>query len=77
VLDYAPASARLVFSCGWHITSDGQDVYSRKLKAIVKIGDPLARWLAPPTSTTKWRHAGVGAIFAVVVTAALLVYYYG
>ena len=43
VLDYAPPSARLVFSCGWHITRDGQDVYSRKLKAIVKIGGPLAR----------------------------------
>jgi NAD(P)-dependent dehydrogenase (short-subunit alcohol dehydrogenase family) len=24
--------ARLVFSCGWHITRDGQDVYSRRLK---------------------------------------------
>src|SRR5436190_15242791 len=33
VLDYAPPGARLVFSCGWHITRDGQDVYSRKLKA--------------------------------------------
>src|SRR5437762_62358 len=43
VLDYAPPGARLVFSCGWHITRDGQDVYSRKLKAIVKIGGPLAR----------------------------------
>src|SRR3972149_3494235 len=35
--------ARLVFSCGWHITLDGQDVYSWKLKALVKIGGPLAR----------------------------------
>jgi hypothetical protein len=43
VLDYAPAGARLVFSCGWHITRDGKDVYSRKLKALVKIGGPLAR----------------------------------
>jgi uncharacterized protein YbjT (DUF2867 family) len=43
VLDYAPPGARLVFSCGWHITRDGQDVYSRKLRAIVKIGGPLAR----------------------------------
>jgi len=42
VLDYAPG-ARLVFSCGWHITLDGQDVYSFKLKALVKIGGPLAR----------------------------------
>lgn len=29
VLDFAPPGARLVFSCGWHITRDGQDVYSR------------------------------------------------
>jgi NAD(P)H-binding len=31
VLDLAPAGARLVFSCGWHITRDGQDVYPRRL----------------------------------------------
>jgi NAD(P)-dependent dehydrogenase (short-subunit alcohol dehydrogenase family) len=43
VLDRAPPGARLVFSCGWHITRDGQDVYSRKLKALVRIGGPLAR----------------------------------
>ena len=43
VLDHAPPSVRLVFSCGWHITRDGQDVYSRKLKAIVKVFGPLAR----------------------------------
>ena len=41
VLDFAPPGARLVFSCGWHITRDGQDVYSWKLKALVKV----ARWL--------------------------------
>jgi NAD(P)-dependent dehydrogenase (short-subunit alcohol dehydrogenase family) len=43
VLDHAPAGARLIFSCGWHITLDGQDVYSWKLKALVRIGGPLAR----------------------------------
>jgi NAD(P)-dependent dehydrogenase (short-subunit alcohol dehydrogenase family) len=43
VLDYAPTDARLVFSCGWHITLDGQDVYSWKLKALVKIAGPLAK----------------------------------
>ena len=43
VLDHAPPGARLVFSCGWHITRDGQDVYSRKLKTIVKVFGPLAR----------------------------------
>jgi hypothetical protein len=43
VLDYAPSGARLVFSCGWHITRDGQDVYSRKLNTMVKVFGPLAR----------------------------------
>ena len=43
VLDHAPPGARLVFSCGWHITLDGQDVYSWKIKAIVKVVGPLAR----------------------------------
>jgi NAD(P)-dependent dehydrogenase (short-subunit alcohol dehydrogenase family) len=43
VLDFAQPGARLVFSCGWHITLDGQDVYSWKLKALVKIGGPIAR----------------------------------
>jgi NAD(P)-dependent dehydrogenase (short-subunit alcohol dehydrogenase family) len=43
VLDYAEPGARLVFSCGWHITRDGQDVYTWKLKAIVNVAGPLAR----------------------------------
>ena len=43
VLDHAQPGARLVFSCGWHITRDGKDVYPWKLKAIVKILGPLAR----------------------------------
>ena len=34
---------RASFSCGWHISRDGQDVYSRKLKAIVNVFGPLAR----------------------------------
>src|SRR3954467_13227027 len=42
VLDHAPPGARLVFSCGWHISRDGQDVYPWRLKALVKIGGPLA-----------------------------------
>ncbi len=40
VLDYARAGARLIFSCGWHITRDGQDVYPQSLKRDEK----LARW---------------------------------
>ena len=43
VLDHARPGARLVFSCGWHITLDGQDVYSWKLKALVKVIGRLAR----------------------------------
>jgi hypothetical protein len=37
VLDHASPAARLVFSCGWHITRDGQDVYSRTFKGLVKV----------------------------------------
>src|ERR671932_1871077 len=43
VLDHAPPGARLVFSCGWHITRDGQDVYPFKIKFIVKVLGPIAR----------------------------------
>jgi NAD(P)H-binding len=43
VLDHAEPGARLVFSCGWHITLDGQDVYSRKLRLMVGVFGPLAK----------------------------------
>jgi NAD(P)-dependent dehydrogenase (short-subunit alcohol dehydrogenase family) len=43
VLDHARPGARLVFSCGWHITRDGKDVYSWKLRALVSIAGPLAK----------------------------------
>ena len=43
VLDHAPPGARLIFSCGWHITRDGQDVYTRRLRAIVAVFGRLAR----------------------------------
>jgi hypothetical protein len=43
VLDHARPGARLIFSCGWHITRDGQDVYSRKFKALVKASGWLGR----------------------------------
>jgi NAD(P)-dependent dehydrogenase (short-subunit alcohol dehydrogenase family) len=45
VLDYAPPGARLIFSCGWHITRDGQDVYSRTLK----VQEKFTRWLGQLT----------------------------
>src|SRR3954453_17757754 len=43
VLDYAEPGARLVFSCGWHITRDGQDVYSRKLRLMVSVFGRLGK----------------------------------
>jgi len=43
VLDLAPPGARLVFSCGWHITRDGEDRYSVALKVFVAIFGFLAR----------------------------------
>ena len=41
VLDFAPQDARLIFSCGWHITRDGEDVYPPSLQREEKI----ARWV--------------------------------
>ncbi|MCX2968857.1 MULTISPECIES: NAD(P)-dependent oxidoreductase [Streptomyces] len=41
VLDHARPGARLVFSCGWHITRDGRDTYSWMFRAGVRI----AAWL--------------------------------
>jgi hypothetical protein len=40
VLDFARPDARLIFSCGWHITRDGQDVYPATLKR----EETFARW---------------------------------
>lgn len=45
VLDYARPGARLVFSCGWHITRDGRDVYSWKLKVLVRVFGGIARFM--------------------------------
>ena len=41
VLDLARPGARLIFSCGWHITRDGLDEYSRTLK----VQEKLAVWI--------------------------------
>src|SRR3954467_7696208 len=43
VLDHAEPGARLVFSSGWHITRDGLDVYSWKLRLFMKVVTPLAK----------------------------------
>lgn len=45
VLDHAEPGARLVFSCGWHISLDGQDAYSWRFKATVAVVTRFARWL--------------------------------
>ena len=42
VLDVAAPEARLIFSCGWHITRDGKDIYSWKLRTFVKVFGSLA-----------------------------------
>jgi hypothetical protein len=41
VLDHAVPGARLVFSCGWHISRDGGDVHSKRLVR----EESVARWI--------------------------------
>jgi len=43
VLDHAEPGARLVFSCGWHITRDGADVYPLKLRIVVSLFRRIGR----------------------------------
>lgn len=43
VLDHARPGARLVFSCGWHITRDGKDRYSRMFTMGVRIAAVLGK----------------------------------
>ncbi|MFZ6028907.1 MAG: NAD(P)-dependent oxidoreductase [Chloroflexota bacterium] len=45
VMDYAIPEARLIFSCGWHITRDGQDVYPASFKRDMT----LAWWIGQLT----------------------------
>jgi hypothetical protein len=45
VMDFCEPGARLVFSCGWHISLDGKDVYSWKLRALVAVFGRIARLL--------------------------------
>lgn len=44
VMDFAEPGARLIFSCGWHISRDGKDVYSWKLKTSEKVFRVLGRF---------------------------------
>lgn len=45
VLDLAEPGARLIFSCGWHISRDGKDVYPLKLRLLVPIAGFIAKTL--------------------------------
>jgi len=43
VLDFAQPGARLIFSCGWHITRDGKDIYSSTMRRDEKIARLVGR----------------------------------
>lgn len=43
VLDHARPGARLVFSCGWHISRDRKDVYPRSFKVYAAVFGRLAK----------------------------------
>ncbi len=45
VLDFAELEARLIFSCGWHISQDGHDRYSRLFIAMLATVGWVARLL--------------------------------
>ncbi|MEZ5779088.1 MAG: NAD(P)H-binding protein [Paracoccaceae bacterium] len=44
-LDLAQPGARLVFSCGWHISRDGKDRYSLGFRLMLGVVGPLMRLL--------------------------------
>jgi hypothetical protein len=67
VLDYAQPGARLIFSCGWHITRDGKDVYPNslireeklvrlmiKLTHIIDLDDQIEACRRIFASNTRW-----------------------
>ena len=45
VLDFSPPEARLIFSCGWHISRDGKDIYSPVFLMAVKVAGWVGRLL--------------------------------
>lgn len=45
VLDYAEPGARLIFSCGWHITMDGRDRYAWHFTLLLKLVGAIAKML--------------------------------
>lgn len=44
VMDFSRQGARLIFSCGWHISRDGKDVYSKKAKTFEKVFTVLGKF---------------------------------
>jgi len=44
VMEYAEPNARLVFSCGWHITKDGKDQYSWLFTTILAVVNKVTRF---------------------------------
>lgn len=44
VMDYAKEGARLVFSCGWHISRDGKDAYSTLFKIMLRVFGVIGRF---------------------------------
>ncbi|SEE44655.1 NAD(P)-dependent oxidoreductase [Jiangella alba] len=45
VLDLAEPDARLVFSCGWHISRDGQDRYSWRFRTALRVAARVGKLL--------------------------------
>lgn len=45
VLDLAEPEVRLVFSCGWHISMDGRDVYTLRFRWVIGLFSRIARLL--------------------------------
>lgn len=45
VIDCSEPDARLVFSCGWHISKDGKDVYSSIFVAVLAVVSWIAKLL--------------------------------
>lgn len=45
VMAAAKPGARLIYSCGWHITLDGKDQYSWKIRAILGLFAGPLRWV--------------------------------
>jgi len=43
VIKYSEAGARLIFSCGWHISMDGKDRYSKSFLRLLKLFSWIGR----------------------------------